>query len=61
MHRVELRDGPLRRGLFILDVLADRWGGCAIGEEPFGLGGKTLWFELSWGGPPPAPVPALAA
>ncbi|MGW5694759.1 ATP-binding protein [Streptomyces asiaticus] len=52
-----------RRGLFILDILADRWGGCAIGEEPFGLGGKTLWFELSWGGPPqpPAPAPALAA
>ncbi|MFE2180085.1 ATP-binding protein [Streptomyces sp. NPDC059455] len=49
------------RGLFILDVLADRWGGCAIGEEPFGLGGKTLWFELYCGGPPPAPVPALAA
>ncbi|MFS7874081.1 hypothetical protein ACEYXF_12255 [Streptomyces asiaticus] len=47
----------------ILDILADRWGGCAIGEEPFGLGGKTLWFELSWGGPPqpPAPAPALAA
>ncbi|MCQ8189487.1 ATP-binding protein [Streptomyces rugosispiralis] len=54
----ELENG---RGLFILDVLADRWGGCAIGEEPFGFGGKTLWFELSWGGPPPAPIPALAA
>lgn len=54
----ELENG---RGLFILDVLADRWGGCAIGEEPFGLCGKTLWFELSWGGQPPTPVPALAA
>jgi hypothetical protein len=49
------------RGLFILDVLADRWGGCAIGEEPFGLGGKTVWFELAWSGPPPTPVAALAA
>ncbi|MGW3564008.1 ATP-binding protein [Streptomyces sp. NPDC000941] len=49
------------RGLFILDVLADRWGGCAIGEEPFGLGGKTVWFELAWGETPPTPMAALAA
>ncbi|MEV5774529.1 ATP-binding protein [Streptomyces antimycoticus] len=49
------------RGLFILDVLADRWGGCAMGEEPFGLAGKTVWFELAWGGPPPTPMTALAA
>ncbi|GAA2294928.1 ATP-binding protein [Streptomyces violaceusniger] len=54
----ELANG---RGLLILDVLADRWGGCAMGEEPFGLGGKTLWFELAWSGPPPTPTAALVA
>ncbi|AEW96673.1 MULTISPECIES: ATP-binding protein [Streptomycetaceae] len=42
------RDGG--RGLHILDLLADRWGGLAIGEEPFGMAGKTVWFELWWPG-----------
>jgi anti-sigma regulatory factor (Ser/Thr protein kinase) len=37
------------RGLLILEVFADRWGGCAMGEEVFGLGGKTIWFELTLG------------
>lgn|GEM_PF-1001886 len=47
------------RGLPILEVLADRWGGCAMGEGPYGPGGKTIWFELMFGeGSPP---PALAA
>lgn len=35
------------RGLVILDTVADRWGGCAIGEDPYGPGGKTMWFELA--------------
>lgn len=48
------------RGLLILDVFADRWGGCAIGEEPFGDGGKVIWFELAWQGPPPIPVVSAA-
>ncbi|MEL3946831.1 ATP-binding protein [Streptomyces sp. LNU-CPARS28] len=45
------------RGLVILDTVADRWGGCAIGEEPYGPGGKTMWFELTRNQAPP-PVPA---
>lgn len=49
------------RGLLILDALADRWGGCATREGPWGvLGGKTIWFELSLGRPEPEPS-ALAA
>ncbi|MET9297593.1 ATP-binding protein [Streptomyces sp. NPDC003077] len=45
-------------GLMILDVMADRWGGCAMGEGPFGPGGKTIWFELAVGAdPPPGLVP----
>lgn len=35
------------RGLLLLDVLADRWGGCALGGGSYGPGGKTIWFELS--------------
>lgn len=34
------------RGLLLVQLCADNWGGCAIGA---GLGGKLLWFEL---GPP---------
>ncbi|MBH5337132.1 ATP-binding protein [Streptomyces pactum] len=47
------------RGLFILEVFADRWGGFSLGKEVFGMGGKTVWFELGLGDPPP--IPALAA
>ncbi|MFH8365430.1 ATP-binding protein [Streptomyces sp. NPDC018031] len=47
------------RGMFILEVFADRWGGFSLDEGAFGLGGKTVWFELGLGGP--TPVPALAA
>lgn len=43
-------DGPVDadggRGLLPLDVFADRWGGCSIGEGPWEPGGKTVWFEL---------------
>ncbi|MFI1682156.1 ATP-binding protein [Streptomyces sp. NPDC020607] len=45
------------RGLVILDAVADRWGGCAIGEGAYGPGGKTMWFELAL---PQAPPPLLA-
>ncbi|MFJ9032513.1 ATP-binding protein [Streptomyces sp. NPDC102274] len=41
------RDADSGRGLVILDLVADRWGGCAIGEGPYGPGGKTIWFELA--------------
>ncbi|MEU6991203.1 ATP-binding protein [Streptomyces sp. NPDC046465] len=48
------------RGLVILDTVADRWGGCAIGEGLYGdgPGGKTMWFELALRQAPP---PALVA
>ncbi|MFI1565610.1 ATP-binding protein [Streptomyces sp. NPDC020490] len=43
------------RGLLILDLLADAWGGCSLGESLFGVGGKTVWFELVLGGGDPPP------
>lgn len=52
------------RGLLILDVLADRWGGCPdAGDlaEKGAPGGKTVWFELAWGEPPPSPVSVTVA
>jgi hypothetical protein len=50
------------RGLLILDVLADRWGGCATREGPSGdEGGKTIWFELVVVGGPEPGTAALAA
>jgi anti-sigma regulatory factor (Ser/Thr protein kinase) len=51
------------RGLLILDVLADRWGGCGTGEGPYGPAGKTVWFELALPPDPPTggPVSAPAA
>jgi anti-sigma regulatory factor (Ser/Thr protein kinase) len=52
-------DADNGRGLLLLDVFADRWGGCSIGEGPWGPGGKTIWFELTLGGRPG--LPALAA
>ncbi|MGW0559679.1 ATP-binding protein [Streptomyces sp. NPDC003016] len=36
------------RGLLLVRLCADKWGGCPIGAGP---GGKLLWFEL---GPPKA-------
>ncbi|WP_028813797.1 ATP-binding protein [Streptomyces flavidovirens] len=54
-------DSEAGRGLAILELVADRWGGCAIGEGPYGPGGKTIWFELAIAdGPSPQP-PALVA
>ncbi|MHC0430078.1 ATP-binding protein [Streptomyces sp. O3] len=50
------------RGLLILDAVADRWGGCGIGEGDWGPGGKTIWFELYLPAtPPPTTASALAA
>lgn len=43
--------------MLILDEVADRWGGCVIGEGPYGPGGKTVWFELTLDGDgPPSPT-----
>jgi hypothetical protein len=33
----------------ILQLVADRWGGCAIDDGAYGPGGKTVWFELTLG------------
>ncbi|MFI9231580.1 ATP-binding protein [Streptomyces rimosus] len=51
------------RGLFILDRVADRWGGCALGDTLLGPGGKSVWFELAvrTGPPPPETPRPLAA
>ncbi|MDB1086590.1 ATP-binding protein [Streptomyces sp. ACA25] len=57
-HPLPPQDAIDGRGLLLLDVLADRWDGCALGDGPWGPGGKTIWFELLWEGKPP---PALAA
>lgn len=40
-------DAEAGRGMAILELVADRWGGCAIGEGELGTGGKTIWFELA--------------
>ncbi|GHD94828.1 ATP-binding protein [Streptomyces naganishii] len=48
-------DAERGRGLLILDLLADAWGGCSLGEPLFGVGGKTIWFELVLGGGDPPP------
>jgi anti-sigma regulatory factor (Ser/Thr protein kinase) len=54
-------DGIGGRGLLLLDVFADSWGGCAIGDGPWGAAGKTIWFELRLKDGPPPTTPALAA
>jgi anti-sigma regulatory factor (Ser/Thr protein kinase) len=48
------------RGLLILDLLADDWGGFSLDESVFGVGGKSVWFELLLGDgpPPPGDMPA---
>lgn len=42
-------DGEAGRGMAIVQLVADRWGGCAIGEGEWGTGGKTVWFEVALG------------
>jgi anti-sigma regulatory factor (Ser/Thr protein kinase) len=42
------------QGLLILELLADDWGGCLLGESVFGVGGKSVWFELRLGGGDPS-------
>lgn len=49
------RDAESGRGLMILDLVADRWGSCGIGDGPYGRGGKTIWFELTLPGDLPPP------
>ncbi|MCP3819905.1 ATP-binding protein [Streptomyces sp. A3M-1-3] len=46
------RDGG--RGLLLVRLCADNWGGYPLGEDLFGRGGKLLWFELGPGRPEPA-------
>ncbi|WP_455351360.1 ATP-binding protein [Streptomyces sp. SYSU K217416] len=59
-------DADRGRGLFILNLVADAWGGCALGDTLLGPGGKTIWFELALDTGPPHPEapqhpPALTA
>lgn len=53
-------DAEQGRGLLILDLLADDWGGFCLDASLFGVGGKSIWFELVLGGgpPPPGDMPA---
>jgi hypothetical protein len=53
-------DGEQGRGLLILDLLADAWGGFCLDDSLFGVGGKSIWFELVLGDgqPPPGDMPA---
>ena len=48
------QDAERGRGLLILDLLADDWGGCGLGESVFGVGGKSVWFELRLSGGDPS-------
>ncbi|MFJ6992948.1 ATP-binding protein [Streptomyces sp. NPDC003090] len=54
-------EGEHGRGLAILALLADHWGGCCLDESLFGASGKTIWFELRVDGEPPTPPPSEAA
>lgn len=51
-------DADHGRGLLLLDLLADRWGACPLGDSPWGPGGKTIWFELLVGDGQPQAVAA---
>lgn len=62
------RDAEHGRGLGIIALVADHWGGCCLDESLFGESGKTIWFELRADDepdgpepPPPSAVAALAA
>ncbi|MFC8271380.1 ATP-binding protein [Streptomyces sp. NPDC057271] len=43
-------DSESGRGLHIVQLCADNWGGYPLGDDLLGRGGKLLWFELA---PPP--------
>ncbi|MEW2523555.1 ATP-binding protein [Streptomyces sp. NPDC047071] len=49
-HRPPLRPAPPGadhgRGLHLVRLCADAWGGFALGDDLFGRGGKLLWFEV---------------
>ncbi|MEI5103816.1 ATP-binding protein [Streptomyces sp. PmtG] len=44
--RVPDAEGVGGRGLFLVCQYAHAWGGCLVGDDVFGYGGKLLWFEL---------------
>lgn len=35
------------RGLLIVRLCADNWGGYPLADDVFGISGKLLWFELT--------------
>jgi anti-sigma regulatory factor (Ser/Thr protein kinase) len=39
-------DAERGRGLGLVRMCADSWGGFALKGEPQGIGGKLMWFEL---------------
>lgn len=50
VHRRVDGDAEGGRGMSLVRLCAADWGGVAIGDDLFGVGGKTMWFELdgSW-------------
>ncbi|MEU1664616.1 ATP-binding protein [Streptomyces sparsogenes] len=46
------------RGLLIVRICADNWGGYTLADGLFGISGKLLWFELA---PPPCAAYEIAA
>ncbi|MFH8371505.1 ATP-binding protein [Streptomyces sp. NPDC018031] len=46
VHRDVDRSAEGGRGLALVRLCAADWGGVALGDQVFGIGGKTVWFEL---------------
>ncbi|MEU1826148.1 ATP-binding protein [Streptomyces abikoensis] len=46
-------DANRGRGLRIVKLVADGWGGCLLGDLLVAPTGKTIWFELSLRAAPP--------
>ncbi|MFD8095955.1 ATP-binding protein [Streptomyces malaysiensis] len=40
-------DATSGRGLLIVRLCADNWGGYPLADDLFGISGKVLWFELT--------------
>ncbi|MFE5120607.1 ATP-binding protein [Streptomyces sp. NPDC056669] len=40
-------DATSGRGLLIVRLCADNWGGYPLADDLFGISGKLLWFELT--------------